>query len=372
MRIALRELRRRPGRFLIAAGMLTLLVFLLLFLGGLLDGLYNGSTGALRAQQGDLFVLSKESRDSIIRSRVSVEQRAVVARVPGVARVRGLGVALVGAKVPGEQEAASAAVFGYEGGVAGVPPPPPAGEAWVDRRLEADGVRVGQTIELGRSEPGASVPVKVRGFVSDTSYLLQGGVWVRPDVWRDVLARNRPDQQLPPGTFQTLVVTTASGADSGAVQRRIERATDGQLRARTKEQTIAAIPGVQSQGSTFQGIIWVTLLVAAVVVALFFALLTLERVALYGVLKAIGASSRTLAEGLFTQAAVTATFSFLVGATLALALATILPKGIPLQLLPGRALITFLGVLVAALAGSAISLRRIIRIDPATAIGGGA
>jgi len=360
VRIAMRELRRRPGRFLIAAGMLTILVFLLLFLGGLLDGLYNGSTGALRAQQGDLVVLSKESRDSIIRSRVSPEQRATVAGVPGVARVRGLGVALVGAKVPGKQEAVSAAVFGYEGGVDGVPPPPPAGEAWVDRRLEADGVRVGQTIELGRSEPGASVPVKVRGFVSDTSYLLQGGVWVRPDVWREVLVRNRPDQQLPPGTFQSLVVTTTPGADSAAVQRRIERATDGQLRALTKAQTIAAIPGVQSQRSTFQGIIWVTLLVAAVVVALFFALLTLERVALYGVLKAIGASSRTLAEGLF------------VGAALAFALSAILPKGIPLQLLPGRALITFVGVLVAALAGSAISLRRIIRIDPATAIGGGA
>ncbi|MGZ8765997.1 MAG: ABC transporter permease, partial [Acidimicrobiia bacterium] len=88
MRIAFRELRRRPGRFMIAAGMLTLLVFLLLFLGGLLDGLYNGSTGALRAQQGDLIVLSQESRDSIIRSRITPDQRLAVEQVPGVATVR--------------------------------------------------------------------------------------------------------------------------------------------------------------------------------------------------------------------------------------------------------------------------------------------
>ena len=372
MRIALRELRRRPGRFLIAAGMLTLLVFLLLFLGGLLDGLYNGSTGALRAQQGDLVVLSEESRDSIIRSRISPEQRTLVEQVPGVDVVRGLGVALVGATIPGQDEAASAAVFGYEGGVDGVPPPPKADEAWVDRRLEADGVRVGQTIELGRSVPGASVPVKVRGFVRDTSYLLQGGVWVQPDTWREVQARNRPDQQLPPGTFQSLLVTVAPGSTIADVQRGIARDTDGQLRALTKQATIDAIPGVQSQQSTFQAIIWVTLLVAAVVVALFFALLTLERVALYGVLKALGASSRSLAGGLFTQAATTASLAFVVGAVLAFGLAAILPVGIPLQLLPGRAALTFAGVLVAALAGSAISLRRIIRIDPATAIGGGA
>jgi putative ABC transport system permease protein len=286
--------------------------------------------------------------------------------------VRGLGVALVGAAVPGRDEAASAAVFGYEGGVAGVPAPPPAGEAWVDRRLEADGAVAGRTIRLGRDEPGASVPVEVRGTVAGTSYLLQGGVWVRMSVWRDVLARNRPDQALPRDTTQALVVTTAPGADVQGVQRDIARATDGRLRALTKSEAISAIPGVESQRSTFRGIIWMTLLVTVVVVALFFALLTLERLALYGVLKAIGASSRTLATGLFTQAALTASIAFVAGAVLAFALARVLPEGIPLELLPVRAALTFAGVLAAALLGSAISLRRIIRVDPATAVGGGA
>lgn len=371
MRIALRELRRRPGRFLIAAGMLTLLVFLLLFLGGLLDGLYNGSTGALRAQQGDLIVLSDASRDSIIRSRVDPEQRARVEAIDGVARARGLGVALVGATIPGEEDAASAAVFGYEGGVDGVPPPPPPGEAWVDTRLEDDGVRTGETIRLGRRARGASVPVKVRGMVSGTSYLLQGGVWVEPSVWREVLARNRPDQELPPGTFQALVLTLDDGTTTDAVKRAVREVSDDQLRALTIDEAVSAIPGVESQNSTFQGIIWMTLLVTVVVVALFFALLTLERIALYGVLKAIGASSRMLVAGLFTQAAVTAVLAFVFGGVLALALAQVVPDGVPLELLPSRAVFTLVGVLGAALVGSAISLRRIVRVDPATAVGGG-
>lgn len=40
MRLAVRELLRRPGRFTVVGGALTVLVLLLLFLGGLLDGLY--------------------------------------------------------------------------------------------------------------------------------------------------------------------------------------------------------------------------------------------------------------------------------------------------------------------------------------------
>ena len=54
MKVALLELRRRPWRFAPAVIALVLLTGLLLTLGGLLDGLYNGFTGALRAQPGAL------------------------------------------------------------------------------------------------------------------------------------------------------------------------------------------------------------------------------------------------------------------------------------------------------------------------------
>ena len=53
MRLALRELRRRPNRFVVATAILTLIALLLMFLGGLLDGLEAGSTGALRQQPAD-------------------------------------------------------------------------------------------------------------------------------------------------------------------------------------------------------------------------------------------------------------------------------------------------------------------------------
>ena len=45
VRIALREMRRRPGRFATATALLTLIAMLLMLLGGLLDGLINRATG---------------------------------------------------------------------------------------------------------------------------------------------------------------------------------------------------------------------------------------------------------------------------------------------------------------------------------------
>jgi len=50
MKLALIELRRRPSRFATATVILTLIAVLLMFLGGLLDGLINSSVGAIRVQ----------------------------------------------------------------------------------------------------------------------------------------------------------------------------------------------------------------------------------------------------------------------------------------------------------------------------------
>ena len=99
MRIALRELRRRPGRFTVAAVILTLIAILVMFLGGLLDGLTGSSTGALRAQKGELIVFSSTSRDSIVRSRIEPSTARQVEGVEGVKRAGGLGSVQLGARL---------------------------------------------------------------------------------------------------------------------------------------------------------------------------------------------------------------------------------------------------------------------------------
>ena len=67
--------------------------------------------------------------------------------------------------------------------------------------------------------------------------------------------------------------------------------------------------------------------------------------------------------------AVNLAIAFVVGGALALVADLALPKGVPLQLTPGRFVFTFVALIVAAVLGSAISLRRVTRIDPASAIG---
>lgn len=58
MRVFFKELVRRPGRFLPVGGALTMLVVLLVVLGGFLDGLELNQTGPYRFHEGRLLAFS--------------------------------------------------------------------------------------------------------------------------------------------------------------------------------------------------------------------------------------------------------------------------------------------------------------------------
>jgi putative ABC transport system permease protein len=368
MKLALRELRRRPGRFAAAVAILTLIATLLTFLGGLLDGLLGQSTGAIRAQQGDLIVYSTEAKASFLRSRLEPGQIDVIAGVDGVTAVDRLSLVQLGARVPGNgpRDLVAVALFGAERPPQGIEEIPPDGSVVADSFLRESGVEEGMTILLGPSR----TPVTVVGFVDDTNYAGQGALWGTLDTWRTVTDANRPGERLGDGVVQAVLVTV--DGDDATVAAAIDAATGDATDTLTITEAIDAIPGVKEQRGTFGQIIGVTLAIAAVVIALFFALLTTERLSLYGVLKAIGASSRSLFAGVIVQAVVLTAIAATIGGVLMTVFDVAVPKAaIPFALTPGRLITTIVLLVVAAIVGSSFSLRRLLRVDPAAAIGSG-
>lgn len=363
MSLALKELRRRPGRFATATVIIGLIALLLMFLASLLDGLIRSSTGAIRAQDADAIVYSADAQASFPRSRIEADVRRQVAELPGVEEVGGIGLVQLGARVPGNgpRDLANVAMFGYELAPNGVPTPPPDGQAYADEVLEVDGVEVGMTILLGP----ARTPVEIVGFVSDTSFNGQGGLWTSEATWRNTLSANRPDAQLSDGVWQALIVR-----GDGDLPAAIDSSTSDATDSYTVDGAVNAIPGVEEQQGTFNQIIGVTIAVALVVIGLFFALLTVERVSLYGVLKALGAKSTTIFGGLMVQAVVVTLIASAAAAGLVILLDLVIPPGaIPIFVSTGSILSSVALLLLAAAVGCSFSLRRVLKVDPASAIG---
>ncbi len=357
MNLGLRELQRTPGRFLPVTVAMTLLVVLLTVLGGFLDGLELSQTGSYRAQAGQSWAFSTPSELQVRRSVVDGTAREALAADPVVTAVGQLSqVATTAGTETGGQDpdALRDVVFiGYDLAT-GVLPEPPADGVIVDAALaELLDIEVGDTLVIG---PDAE-PVEIVAFIDDVS---QGSptVWASTENWRTVAAALAID--LPPQGSSQVVIIEGDAADV--------RAPDG-IQVVDTDEVIDALAVVQQQSSTFEGIIGVTFIVTLIVVALFFALLTLERVLQYAVLKAIGASTRDLLGTLVTQAVAISAVAVAAGVAISFVFISLLPPDLPLRIEPSRLVVIATGTLVTALLGSLFTFRRINRIDPAEAIG---
>ncbi len=365
MSVATRELRRRPGRFAFVGIALALLSTLLLLLGGLLDGLVLGSTGAFRAQDAPVFVYSADAQDSFLRSRITPAERDQIAAAPGVTGTAGLGLTLDAGRLEGTtgtDNLLDLAVMGYEQGTDVLPTPPGTGEAYADTALEADGVTEGSTILVGLGE----IPVRVVGFVDDSNYLLQPALWVDLDTWRQIQTASRPDAAIADGVVQVVLVDGTGTPES--LVAAVDDATGGATSSLTRDEAIFSLPGTAEQNATFTALIGTTIFVVGLITSLFFILLTVERRSLYAAMKALGVGTGALVRWSMLQALLVAGTAFVLGGLVTLGLAQALAGQIPLLLEPTRAVVTFVLLLATAAIGSLIPLRRIIRIDPASAI----
>lgn len=359
--MAVRELWRRPGRFAPVGGALVLLVLLLLVLGGFLDGLTLSQTGSYRAQAGHLLVLSADADLQLDRSRLPTSAAQRLTDQEGVAAVGGL--ATVPTTAGTGQQVEDVVLIGYGLDTTVLPAPPTDGEVVVDRQLArvAD-VAVGDVVAIGPE----GHELTVSAFVDDVS---QGAptLWTSLPTWREVASSAAAAGSLPADAVEAFVVAPTAGTGLSTLASTIE--DGGRVQAATVDELVGALDVVQQQAATFRGIIAVTLVVTFLVVALFFALLTLERVRVHAVLKAMGARTLDLVAGVAAQAVVVAAVAVLLGGGLAVAFTAVLPPDLPVRLVPGRGLVVAAGTLVTALAGGLVTLRRLLRIDPAQALG---
>ncbi len=383
MSIALKELLRQPRRFSSVTGAMTLLIVLLVVLGGFLDGLELSQTGAYRAHEGNVLVFDADAERQLQRSRVATSEADALAALPSVDAVGTLDATFTVAGIPDPSAGPApedtaledtgleapvledVALFGSELATDTLPSPPAPGEAVVDEQLRrVAGVDIGDVLEIG---PTAE-PVIVSAIVDDLTTAAPT-VWVGVEEWRRLVALGNPAAVPPEGTAQILVIDPAGDPDAAIAEVQAADPAGQGLDPVTVTDAIGALDVVQQQSSTFQGIISVTFIIVLLVVALFFALITLERVGLYAVFKALGARTGELLLGLSAQAVVISLVAIAVGFAISAAFIAFLPPELPLRVEPVRLGQIAVGTVVTALIGSLFTARRILRIDPAEAIG---
>ncbi|MCF8606411.1 ABC transporter permease [Gordonia sp. HY442] len=329
MYIGWREIRDAKGRFALISGVIALLSLMVVMLSALTAGLDAESTSAVRALPGDTVITQSAAggeASSLTDSRVDDAAISQVRADDPQATV--LGVA--NTRITADGRAAAVAAFGFSD----------TDEVTVDSETaEALGVSAGSDVVVGTER------VRVDAVGDTDKYAHTPVVRMPYSMWVTATGRDAA----------SAVLTSDSTAPSGTA-------------ATSHSDAVSLVPGYKSEHSSLLLIQGLLLAISAIVVCGFFAVWTGQRVRSLAVVRAMGAGRNYLMRDGLGQAAVVLFAGLIAGGAVGAIGAWIASGTVPIAFEAGSMIALLAGMAVLGLAGAAIALRPLVKVDPLTAL----
>lgn len=359
--LALREVLRRRVQFGLISLIVGLIVFLVVMISALGTGLLAAMSGAVRSWPGDVIVFSASSNKSFLRSELTADEVNRVRALPGVDAVSRAGYLPATIEGP-DGGLTDATLFGVDRETLDEALPAlGADELVADHTfLRESGLRVGDRVVLRNAL--RRFDLRIVGEVHQGQFLGLPTVFSSMDTWRGIRYAANPS---PPDASVSVVRT--AGGQRQAVIDAVD--ADGELAAATRSGAIAAIGGVKQQNQVVQTIELFGFVIGALVIGIFFYVLTMQKTGQIAIFKAIGASNLYVFRQLVQQVLLVTAIGVAIGVPLSLLAAAALPEQVPLQLTTRDIVTGVLGILVTGLVGSLFSGRHVVSVDPLTALG---
>lgn len=377
MFLAWRELVFARGRFGLMGGVVALVAVLGVMLSGLSSGLVNDGVSGLKKLPVTSFAFGENtSIDSgFSRSVVDRDQLAHWSERDDVADAALFGNQLVNGEGP-EGEPVDLALFGVEPGsfVA------PAADDVVDgATLDADGgVVVSETVtDLGLGI-GDTVTIERLDTELTITGILDGQhtfghvdvAYLPLDTWQEIHAGVTDGTEARPEIYDeatAIALTAASGTEIDAAAG--DAAAD--TTTVTLTESFDGSPGYAAETLTLELIQVFLYAISALVVGAFFTVWTIQRKHEIAVARAMGASTAFLVRDTLGQAAIVLVGSTAVGVGAGVGLGAFLTSTpMPFELEAGPLALAAALMVGLGLLGAALSVGRIARVDPLTALGG--
>lgn len=374
--LAIKEVLRNRGRFLLVSMVIALITLLVLFIAALGEGLANGNRQYVANLDADLVVFLEKSDYIISASRLDTNTDRSVRRVDGVAAAGPIYTSST--EIVSTEEPLKVSLLGVEAGQPGMPPiiagrdfrGGEAREVVIDRGVALrTNIQIGDEIEV-RSTQGVDdefFTLEVVGLVDGQSYFFQPTIFVPPPTWEKIRPQSEAD--LNSSTpFPNIIAVRLN--DPGQLDVMKERliASVNNIEVADIATTINNIPGYSAQQGTVQTQGFFTLLIGVLVIGGFFQIQILQKVPQIGVLKAIGSSNGVVGWSAVIQIVVVTAMGVAIGGGLTFLFSLGLPPTIPFVFNGVRSFAAVILLLLIGPLGGMVSIIYAVRIEPLKAL----
>lgn len=221
-------------------------------------------------------------------------------------------------------------------------------EVIIDQSMENYNIKMGDQIQLN----GSTDEYKVVGITNDSKF------FTVPVIYTDL------------STYWKLQHTDKTTKTISAIvlNNDVDVSGEGLVQV-TEQDMISNIPGYTPEVNVFMGMIIALVVITCLVVGIFIYIIMIQKLGLYGIMRAQGIQSKTIIWSLFCQIFVLSGMGVLMALIGVWAVKFVLPA--TLFFYPSWLAYSLLGlaIIIMALLGGLISLPKILKIDPIEAIG---
>ncbi|MDZ5472302.1 ABC transporter permease [Bacillus sp. 31A1R] len=339
MNLAWKEMKKNKVRFLILGGIIFLISLLTFMISGLANGLSQDNASLIKDLPSGYFYMDEDAEETFNLSRIdsSVQEKWLDKQKDGV------GLSIQMGFLNDENNKQQSVAF-----VTSTPstlfPDVQAGEILLDRSMEAKGVKVGDILTNHQFQ-GEFV---VKGFVDQKKFSHAPVAFIHIDNYKEIYRVKEMQLMFFPGMEQ---------AEKKAG-----------LQAFTNKQFLQTIPSYNAEQLSLIMIIWFLVVISGMLFAIFFYMMNVQKLGLFGILKAIGLKTSDLFKMMWTQMLMITVLALGLAVIISQGFNQIAPKGMPFYLTIEHTTLLSIVFILIGFMGATLSGIQIKKVEPLQAI----
>ncbi|WP_066298355.1 ABC transporter permease [Bacillus sp. FJAT-29937] len=339
MNLAWKEMKKNKVRFLILGSIVFLVSFLTFIISGLANGLSQDNAALIKDLPDGQFYMSIDADETYNLSRIDSRIQDEILNTEKDAVAFSIQMGFLNDKTDKQQGVAfvtssDSKLFKHV----------KHGEIILDRSLKDKGIKVGDTLTNNQFS-GTFI---VKGFVDQKKYSHAPVAYINMEDYKEIYRVEEMQLMFIPGGDSPQEFTG--------------------LQSFSQKDFLDTIPSYKAEQLSLNMIVWFLVAISGMLFAIFFYMMNVQKIGLYGILKAIGLKTSKLFKMMWTQMVLITVASLALSMSLSHIFNLIAPNGMPFSLPLEITAQLSLVFLVIGFIGATLSGLQIKKVEPLQAI----
>lgn len=339
MNIAWKEIKKSKVKFMILGSIVFLVSFLTFIISGLANGLSQDNAALIKDLPDGQFYMNEDAEEIYNLSLVDSNLQEKVLNEHENAAALSIQMGFLNDEEDKQRSVAFVASTDSE-----LFENVKAGEVILDRSLEEEGLKVGDTLTNNQF----SGEFIVKGFVDQQKFSHAPVAFINTENYKEMYRTDEMQLIFIPDGDETPVI-------------------DG-LQSFSNSGFLSTIPSYSAEQLSLNMIVWFLVVISGLLFAIFFYMMNVQKIGLYGILKAIGVKTSTLFQMMWTQMLFITVIALALSIALSQSFNFIAPDGMPFSLTAVTTVQLSIVFLVIGFVGATLSGIQIKKVEPLQAI----